>query len=168
MIAFVVAKASNNVIGNSNDLPWYLPADLRHFKELTLGHTVIMGRKTFDSIYKRVNGPLPGRRNIVVSSSLNTIPERFELAASPEQAIDLASTNDTIFVIGGASIYNEFLSHKLVDEIYLTEVHADIPGDTYFAELDAQDWQEISRVPHQKDDKNPYDYDFVLLKRQKA
>lgn len=167
MIAIVVAKAENNVIGSKNDLPWYLPADLRHFKSVTTGHTVVMGRHTFESIYNRLQGPLPNRRNIVVSRSLDTIPTGFELARSVDEAISMAKeSSDDCFIIGGQQIYSDSLERNLVDTIYLTEVHAAIEGDTIFSTLDPNLWQEVSREDNLKDDKNPYNYSFIVLKRK--
>lgn len=162
MVAIVVAKAANNVIGSRNDLPWYLPADLRHFKELTTGHPVIMGRKTFESIYNRLRGPLPNRRNIVITHSPGTLPARFEGAASPGEALASAKGED-VYIIGGATIYRTYLEQDTVNTIYLTEVYADSPGDVYFPELKQGEWREISRENHQKDERNPYDYSFVTL-----
>jgi len=167
MVAFIVAKAANDVIGSRNDLPWYLPADLKHFKELTTGHAVIMGRKTFESIYSRLHGPLPNRRNIVITRSLQALPEGFERTASPQAALELAGHGD-IYVIGGATIYKAYLEQDTVDTIYLTEVHADIPGDVYFPELQPGVWREASREDYARDDKNPYDYSFVTLRRTEA
>lgn len=164
MIALIVARASNGVIGSRNDLPWYLPADLKHFKQLTSGHTVVMGRKTYESIYSRLRGPLPNRRNIVVSSSLSSLPDGFELVHSLEAALAGAGT-DTVFVIGGATLYHACFEQGLVDIIYLTEVNQDIPGDTYFPTFDLSAWDELSRESHQKDQKNPYDYAFVTYRR---
>lgn len=169
MIAIIVARAENNVIGRKNDLPWHLPADLKHFKAITTGHTVVMGRNTFDSIYQRLKGPLPDRHNIVVSRSLASVPEGFMLARSLDDALETAkSLENTCFIIGGQQIYQESLDCDLVDAIYLTEVHASIDGDTYFPELNKTDWQETERQNHKKDDKNPYDYSFVTLKRMRA
>lgn len=168
MIALIVAKAANNVIGNSNDLPWYLPADLKHFKELTTGHTVIMGRKTYESIYNRLHGPLPNRRNIVVTASMPVLPEGFERAASFDEALRMAGGKGTVFVIGGATIYKECLDRGCADTIYLTDIPQDIAGDIYFPVLDRQAWRETSREAHAKDEKNPYDYSFITLERRKA
>jgi len=167
MVAFIVAKAANDVIGSRNDLPWYLPADLKHFKELTTGHALIMGRKTFESIYNRLHGPLPNRRNIVVTRSLQALPERFERAASPQAALKLVSNGD-VYIIGGATIYKAYLEQNAADTIYLTEIHADIPGDVRFPELLPGAWREISREDHTRDGKNPYDYSFVTLRHTEA
>lgn len=162
MIAIVVAKAKNGVIGASNDLPWYLPADLRHFKELTSGHTVVMGRKTFDSIVSRLGKPLPQRKNIVVTRNESFEHEGVEVAHSVNEAVAKAE-GESIFIIGGAEIYSASL--PLVDTLYITEVHAEIAGDTYFPELQKEDWYEVSRESHDADDKNNFPYSFVTLKR---
>jgi dihydrofolate reductase len=167
MIALIVAQSNNRVIGKSNDLPWYLPADLKHFKEVTTGHTVIMGRKTYESIYNRLKGPLPNRRNIVISRGLKQIPEGFELYDSLESAIMAAKSDSEVYIIGGATIYDVCLEQDMVDTIYLTQVHADIEGDTLFQELDISVWDETSREDHKADDKNPYDYSFITLEHKK-
>lgn len=166
MIALIVAKASNDVIGGRNDLPWYLPADLQRFKQLTTGHTVIMGRKTCQSIHQRLHGPLPNRRSIVLSKSSHDLPTGFERAASLEQAFQMVPHTDTTFVIGGASIYKQCLDQQLIDEIYLTDIKQAILGDTYFPDIDWRQWQEVKRESHHKDEHNPYDYDFVVLKKR--
>lgn len=165
MIALIVAKAANNVIGSRNGLPWYLPADLKHFKELTVGHPVIMGRKTYDSIFNRLHGPLPNRRNIVITASLNSLPEGFERATSLEQAFQLAGIAGTVFIIGGATLYNACLERGIVDAIYITEISHDIPGDTFFPQLDIHRWRETSREWHARDEKNNYNYSFVTLEK---
>lgn len=164
MIALILAKTSNGVIGSNNDLPWRLPADLKHFKDITSGHTVVMGRKTYESIYARLNSALPNRRNLVISRSLEAVPAGFELARSLEDALAL-SIDETVFIIGGAVVFEECLAKNLADTIYLTEIQADITGDTIFPQLDASVWREVSREAHHRDEKNPYDYDFVLLGR---
>jgi len=137
MIALIVAQANNRVIGKANDLPWYLPADLKHFKEATTGHTVIMGRKTYESIYQRLHGPLPNRRNIVVSGRLKTIPEGFEVYDGLDAALQAADA----------------------------QIDTTVDGDTYFAELPASDWTEVSNDSHTADDKNTFNYTFKLLRR---
>lgn len=167
MIAIVVAEAHNHVIGKQNDLPWYLPADLKHFKEITTGHSVIMGRKTYESIYSRLKGPLPQRQNIVISRSLQDIPEGFELAHSLEDAMQLAKGYEQIFLIGGSAVFEEGITQKLVDRIYLTQIDANIEGDTYFPELDLSQWNESAREDHDSDEKNQYPYTFITLDRVK-
>lgn len=162
MLSIVVAAAKNNVIGRSNDLPWYLPADLRHFKEITTGGTVIMGRKTYESIYARLGKPLPNRRNIVVTREQRET-DGVEFVHSVKEALELAGQNKEAFVIGGAQIYEQAL--PLVNKIYMTEVAADINGDTFFPDLDKSVWRETSRESHSSDEKNEYDYAFVTLER---
>lgn len=165
MIALIVARAKNGVIGRNNDLPWHVPADLKHFKQITSGHTVVMGRKTFESIYKRLKRPLPQRRNLVVTRSQTELPAGFEAFDSLEKAL-AASRDDQTFIIGGTSIFTESLDKNLVQEIYLTEIKADIAGDALFPELQKERWQETSREDHTPDEKNPYPYSFIHLERK--
>ena len=143
MLYHVVAVSRNGVIGKDGKLPWHFSTDLKFFKNLTSGHTVIMGRKTFDSIGK----PLPNRRNIVVSRSSQASIPGVEFATGIEEAVKLAQKGDT-FIIGGASIYNETLN--LVDGIYLTRIDADYEGDTYYRGVPEQ-FQETSRQVLQED-----------------
>ena len=159
MIALVVAMAENRVIGKENKLIWHLPADLKFFKNLTTGHPIIMGRKTFESIGK----PLPNRTNIVITRQADFTAEGCLVAHSLTEALMLAQQLDSdIFVIGGAEIYKQAMF--LADTIYLTEVHHTFEGDTFFPEIDSVLWQETSREEHKADEKNPYDYAFVTLK----
>lgn len=158
MISLIVAKARNNVIGSKNDLPWYLPADLKHFKEITAGSTVLMGRTTFQSILDRIHKPLPNRISIVVTRDTNFSYPDIQIIHSLD---DIKNLGD-IFVIGGAEIYTQTI--EIADRLYVTEVQAEIEGDTYFPEIDGS-WQELSREAHMADGKNPYDYDFVLYQR---
>jgi len=163
MISLIVAIAHDNVIGRSNDLPWYLPADLKHFKTTTAGHTVIMGHKTYDSIATRIGGPLPNRHNVIITRDQDLIVPGATVAHSLEVALS-ENENDEVFVIGGAEIYAQSLPHA--DKLYVTEVDADIVGgDTFFPALDPTMWRETSREAHQKDDRNEYDYAFVTYER---
>lgn len=164
MVALIVAYASNGVIGKQNDLPWYLPADLQRFKQLTTGQAVIMGRKTFESIMKRLGHPLPNRLNIVLTSSAHYDLDDVRVAASLAEALQLSKSREEVFIIGGASVFEEGL--KLAERVYATEVKADIPGDVYFPDFNKQAWREVSREPHSKDDKNQYDFDFVTYERR--
>jgi dihydrofolate reductase len=161
MISLIVAFANNRVIGSVNDLPWYLPADLRHFKQVTLGHTVVMGRKTHDSIRTRLGGPLPERTNIVLTRDGSFQSDGFTAIHGIDEvlAIDIPD----LFIIGGAEIYRQMLPHA--NRLLITEIHADIPGDAYFPEYDMADWREVSRENHAADERNPYDYSFVTLER---
>ena len=162
-ISLIVAMAKNRVIGNNNEMPWHLPADFAYFKKITIGHPVIMGRKTFESIGR----PLPGRRNIVVSRNPVFRADGAEVAASLQQAIN-ACDNQTecneIFVIGGATLYAEALAR--VDRIYLTEVDAAPDGDTLFPALDKNQWREIARERREADEKNVHAMEFVALERK--
>lgn len=159
MISIIVAKANNNVIGSKNDLPWYLPADLRHFKEITIGQTVVMGRTTFNSIVTRLGKPLPNRQNVVITRDPGFKYPEVKVVHS----IDSIKGLGDLFVVGGADIYRQ--SIDMADRLYITEVHADIEGDTYFPEL-GDSWKEILREPHKADEKNQYDYDFVTYEKR--
>ena len=156
--------ARNRVIGRNGDLPWQLPADLRHFKSVTMGKPIIMGRKTFESIGR----PLPGRKNIVVTRRANFVSDGVLISNNLTAAITLgkaiASEDnvDEIMVIGGGEIYAKALSDA--DRLYLTEVHADIDGDTFFPALDRGLWREKSRNSHAADGDKP-GFDFILLER---
>lgn len=163
MSSIIVAQANDRVIGSSNDLPWYLPADLKHFREITTGKTVVMGRLTYESIKSRLNGPLPNRRNIVISESLRGASiDGFEICSSLDELkhiVDISS--DDVFIIGGGRLYKSVLDEDLVNKIFLTQVNYQVDGDTYFPEIDTSKWKEISRETHKQDDKNKYDYDFI-------
>ncbi|MEO6852252.1 MAG: dihydrofolate reductase [Mucilaginibacter sp.] len=154
----VVAIGENNAIGKDNQLLWYLPADLKHFKDITSGHTVIMGRKTFDSVGK----PLPRRRNIIVTRQKITI-DGCEVVNSVEDALALCAGEEEVFIIGGAEIYK--LSMHLTDRIYLTIVHQKFDADTYFPEINYEEWKETAREDHQPDEKNKLPYSFITLER---
>jgi len=162
MIKLIVAKASNNIIGNNNELIWHLPNDLKHFKNTTTNHPIIMGRKTYESLGR----PLPNRTNIVVTRDLNFTDDKVVITHSLEQAINEAQAiNYDIFIIGGGNIYKQAMD--LVDELYITEVHHEFDGDTYFPEIDEDEFEEIFREHHLKDEKHPYAYSFVTYKRIK-
>jgi len=141
MINIVVAKASNNVIGAKNDLIWHLPNDLKHFKSLTSGHPIVMGRKTFESLGR----PLPNRTNIVVTRDQNWNAEGIEIASSLPKAIEAAKKiDDDIYIIGGGNIYKQAME---------------------FTEIDSDEWEEVEREDFKKDEKHPYSYSFVTYKR---
>ena len=159
MIAIIVAKADNNVIGSKNDLPWYLPADLKHFKNVTLGHAVVMGRNTFQSILDRLHKPLPGRENIILTRDNTFAYEGVRVI----HTVDDINQLDEVFIIGGAEVYKQTID--LADTLYVTEVHAAIDGDVVFPDIDDA-WTESSREHHKSDEKNQYDYDFVTYKRR--
>jgi dihydrofolate reductase len=157
--SIIVAIAKNNAIGKDNKLLWYLPNDLKHFKDVTSGHTVIMGRKTFDSVGK----PLPRRRNIVVTRQHISI-EGCEVVESIEAALALCAGDDEVFIIGGAEIYRQ--SIHLTDRIYLTQIDQDFDGDTFFPDLDPAEWKETKRENFEPDDKNKLKYSFITLQRR--
>lgn len=158
-IAIIAALANNNVIGNNNKLPWHLPADLKHFKEITLGKPIIMGRKTYESIGKA----LPGRRNIVITRDVNWQCADCEIYHSLREVLSAVKECDEVMVIGGAEIYQEVL--PLADKMYLTFIHYDFIGDTYFPNWNPDEWQEIEHADYPADEKNPYPYSFVVLQR---
>jgi len=159
-IAIVAALARNRVIGKNNRLPWRLPRDRRHFRELTMGKPVIMGRKTFASIGKA----LPGRKNIILTRDLNFRAEGGVVVHSSGEALKSAEGSEEVMIIGGAEIYREFL--PLAERMYLTLIHADFEGDAYFPKYDPNEWQEKERHDFPPDDENPYPYSFVLLERK--
>ena len=164
MISAIVATAMNRVIGKQNDLPWYLPSDLKRFKELTTGHTVVMGRKTHDSIIARIGKPLPNRRSIVLTRDGEFQAEGAEACLSVEKLIQDLPSDQEVFVIGGEQIYEALMPYT--DRIYATEVNVEIDGDAFFPEISAE-WREISREAHTRDEKNEYDYSYVTYEREK-
>lgn len=160
-VSIIVAMDENRGIGYRNRLPWHLSADLRRFKRLTLGHTVIMGRKTYESIGK----PLPGRVNIVITRNRSYQLNGCILIHSPIEALNMArKRNETeAFVIGGSDIFDDLISHT--DRIYLTIVHTTSPADTFFTSYDPRDWVEISTEYFQADESNDYPTTFKILER---
>jgi len=154
----VVAIGENNAIGKDNQLLWYLPADLKHFKNITTGHTVIMGRKTFDSVGK----PLPNRRNIIITRHVMHI-EGCEVVSSIDAALALCADEEEVFIVGGAEIYRQ--SIHLTDRIYLTIVHQKFEADSFFPEINDNEWKETAREDHQPDEKNKLPYSFITLER---
>lgn len=164
MISAIVAMAMNGTIGKQNDLPWYLPADLKRFKELTTDHTVVMGRKTFDSIIARIGKPLPNRRSIVLTRDSEFTAKGVEVCLSVEDLIEKLPTDQEVFVIGGEQIYEALMPYT--DRIYATEVNIEIEGDAFFPEITSE-WKEVSREAHSKDEKNEYDYSYVTYEKEK-
>ena len=159
MISLVVAMSDNGVIGVDNRLPWHLSADLRRFKSITMGKPIIMGRRTHESIGR----PLPGRLNIVVSRDPGFRVDGCVVSASTEAALEAAGDVPEVMVIGGEALYRAFL-HR-AGQVYLTRVHAQFAGDTFFTELDRQHWEEVERDDFAPDERNPYPYSFVRLVR---
>lgn len=148
-LVVVAAVAANGVIGSDGGMPWHYPEDLRRFKRLTTGHPVIMGRRTYEAIEARLDGPLPDRTNVVLSRSDPDVPGEVIVVGSVEEAVDAAAVHgDTAFVIGGGSVYEAFL--PLAGRMELTEIHASYEGDTYFPEFDSEEWEEVEREEHEE------------------
>lgn len=160
-ISLIAAVADNLAIGYKKQIPWYLPADLKHFKEITSGHTLIMGKRTFESL---PNGPLPNRKNIVMTTMLTEgVVEGYFEADSIDDALELSSNAEKVFIIGGSAIYKQFIEYA--QTMYITWVHGQFEADTYFPEVDFSKWDEVSRVDHPADEKNQCPYSFVEYRR---
>jgi dihydrofolate reductase len=165
-ISLIVAKSENNAIGKDNDLLWHLPADMKYFRNTTMGHFVVMGRKTLESFDK----PLPGRTTIVVTRNNHYRAEGCLTFHSISDAIKLGQEHKQkeIFVLGGAEIYKQALDQDLIDKMYITEVKAVFENaDAFFPEYDLLKWKETKREEHEPDEKNEYAYSFVELERIK-
>lgn len=165
IISLIAAVSRNQVIGKENDLPWRLPDDMKYFMQTTSGHHVLMGRKNYDSLPDKFK-PLPNRTNIVVTRQDGFQAEGCTVVDSIEKGIEYAAANkeQELFIIGGAQIYNQALAGA--DYLYITEIDADIEGDTYFPDTQPHDWEEISRKHHEADDRHRYSFDFVIYKRK--
>lgn len=162
-VSLIAAVAANGVIGADGGMPWHFPADMRHFKETTTGHPVIMGRRTYESIASDIGGPLPGRTNVVLSRSNPDLPDGVIVGGSVEEALAAARADavergvDTVYVAGGGAVYEQFL--PLADELVLTEIHDSHEGDTEFPEFDRDAWVEVGREEHDA-------FDFVVYERR--
>jgi len=162
-VSLIVAVSSNGVIGHDGGLPWHLPADLKHFKRTTMGHHLIIGRRTWDEVGK----PLPGRTMVVVTRSRRFAPEGAKVVGSVEQALEIAAEDDEPFIGGGSQIYRIALARDLVHRIYLTRIDAEVEGDTFFPEFDLDDWEMVSEEHHEADEKNEFDYSFLVYERRR-
>ncbi len=160
-IVVIAAVARNGVIGAGNALPWRLKADLAHFRALTLGHPILMGRKTWESLGR----PLPGRRNLVVSRDASWRAQGAETFATPEAALAASVGAERVFVIGGAELYRHLLPRA--DALMLTEIWADVAGDAHFPSVDLAQFVEERREPHTADEDNDHDFDFVAYRRRR-
>ena len=160
-VSLIVAVAENSVIGKDNDLIWHLPKDMRFFKETTMGHHVIMGRKNFESIPERFS-PLPNRTNVVITRQRDYQAEGCLVVNSLETALEVAQNNGDKepFIIGGGQIYKLALEENLVDKIYLTKVHHSFKGDTFFPEL-SEEWKEVNREDHEADEKHAFCFSII-------
>ena len=153
-IHLIWAEDKNGGIGCNGKLPWHIPEDLKNFKSITMDSTIIMGRKTWESL----PGKLPGRRNIVMSRSIRDDIEQMNY----DEVISLSEQQD-VFIIGGGEIY--ILGFDFIDKLYITEIKANIEGDTFFPKWDSKKWKEVSRIKHPSDDKHIYEFDYVIYKR---
>ncbi len=162
----IAAIGRNYVIGKDNDLVWNLPDDMKFFMNTTSGHHVIMGRKNYESIPPKYR-PLPGRTNIIITRQKDYQAEGASVVHDLESALDIARENgeSEAFIIGGGEIYRMALSHA--DTLYLTEIQDSFDGDTYFPEFDKDNWDEVARVHHRKDDRHAHAFDFVTYSRKK-
>ena len=163
-VSLIAAVSSNGVIGRDGGLPWRLPADLKHFKSTTMGHHLIIGRRTWDE----VGAPLPGRTMVVVTRSRHFAPEGVHVVRSVEEALSVASSDEEPFIGGGAQIYRIALARNLVDRIYLTRIHAEVEGDTIFPEIDLDEWELVSEEHHEADEKNEFAHSFLVYDRRKG
>lgn len=160
IISIIAAMDENRLIGSNNGLPWYLPADFRHFKEVTMGKPVVMGRKTFESIGK----PLPGRKNIVISRK-GFAAEGVISVDSIESALQEVQGADEVMIIGGANIYEQIIKHA--ERMYLTHVHAKCEGDAWFPAYDENDWLVTGKEDFKADEKNNFDFSIISYQRKK-
>ncbi|KKX49093.1 MULTISPECIES: dihydrofolate reductase [Sphingobacterium] len=159
-ITLIVAATENNVIGKGNKMPWHLPNDLKYFKKNTLEHSVVMGRKTFESLGK----PLPDRRNIILTRDMTAKSDDVDIANSFQEVLNYCRDEREIFVIGGGEIFKQTL--PFADKILLTRLHTTIDGDAYFPELPTHDWILESEDKHEKDEKHAFDYSFQVYVRK--
>ena len=160
LVSAIVAAAENNAIGKDNQLLWHLPNDLRFFKRTTSGHTIIMGRKTYESVGK----PLPNRRNMIITRQSGYAVEGAEVFHSLGAALQHCAGEPEVFVVGGAEIYQQAL--PVVDCIYLTRVHAEIVGDSFFPTLDEKEWRLVSEDSHPADERHAHSYTFEVYERR--
>ncbi len=161
-LSIIVAMTPQRVIGKDGDMPWHLPAELRHFKETTMGRPIVMGRRTHESIGRA----LPGRQNIVVTRDPGYRSEGVCVVHGLDEAIAAAGDAEEIMIIGGETLYRQALGRA--GRIYLTLVHARLEGDTWFPELDTEGWQEVHRSERAADEGNPYPMSFIVLDRKTA
>jgi dihydrofolate reductase len=161
MISFIWAMDENRVIGKNNQLPWHLPEDLKFFKKVTMGHPVAMGRKTFESIGRL----LPGRENIIITRNREYLCEGCTVIYSVEEFLNYCQKkDDEVFVIGGAEIFRELI--PVVDRLYLTMIHDQFEGDTFFPEISFEDFELVLQEKGTRDEKNPYDYEFLIYHKR--
>jgi len=161
-VSLIVAVSENGVIGRDGGLPWRLSADLKHFKKTTMGHHLIIGRRTWDEVGK----PLPGRTMVVVTRSRDLQADGATIVYSLDDALEVARGDDEPFIGGGAHIYRMALENDLVDRLYITRVHAEVDGDTFFPDLDLDEWELVSEERHEADERNEHPYSFLVYGRR--
>ena len=162
-VSLIVAVSENGAIGRDGGLPWRLSGDLKHFKRTTMGHHLIIGRRTWDEVGK----PLPGRAMVVVTRSRHLQAEGATVVHSLDEALEVARSDDEPFIGGGAHIYQMALENDVVNRLYITRVHAEVKGDTFFPPLDLDGWELISEERHEADEKNQFPYSFLVYERQR-
>ncbi|MBU8696378.1 MULTISPECIES: dihydrofolate reductase [Bacillus] len=160
MISMIVATGKDRVIGQDNQMPWHLPADLAYFKKVTGGHTIVMGRKTYESIGRA----LPNRRNIVLTTSSSFEAEGCEVVHSIADILAIGKGETELFIIGGSKLYEEMMPYA--DRLYITHIHHAFEGDRYFPHYDENKWTVVSREKGHRDEKNPYNYEFVVYDKK--
>lgn len=162
MLSLIVAMGENHVIGLQNDMPWHLPHDLQYFKTKTTGHTIVMGRKTFESLGRI----LPNRKHIVLTTSERTFPEEVEVVSTIQEILRYKESNpkERLFIIGGGQLYKQMLPY--VDRMYITKIKQSFEGDVYFPKFNEKDWKLVSKEKGPKNKQNPYDYYFLTYERQ--
>ncbi len=158
-LSIIVAMDRNRVIGKGDTLPWHISSDLKNFKKITMGKPIVMGRKTHESIGR----PLPGRENIILTRDKNYQAKGCTVLHSMEEIFEHCKDIEEVMITGGSEVYK--LSLEQASHLYLTEVHTEIEGDTFFPEFDRGEWEEVSREDFKADEKNEFDYSFVLLER---
>lgn len=165
MISLIAAMGNNRVIGLNNDMPWHLPKDLAHFKKITTGHTIVMGRKTYESIGR----PLPNRKNIILTRQASLrFPEEVMTVSSLETVLKWNEENpeEEIFIIGGGNLYKQALPYA--DRLYITEINEDFDGDTFFPAFDKLEWDVVDETIGERDINNPYDFKFITYERRNS
>lgn len=162
MISMIVATGKERVIGQDNQMPWHLPADLAYFKKVTGGQTIVMGRKTFESIGRA----LPNRRNIVLTTSPSFQAEGCEVVHSISDILTIGKNEKELFIIGGSKLYEEMMPYA--DRLYITHIHHSFEGDRYFPHYDEDEWTIVSCEKGHSDEKNPYNYEFVVYDRKEG
>ena len=160
IISLIAAMDKNRVIGKDGKLPWHMPKDMKFFRDTTKGKTVIMGRKTYESIGR----PMPNRINIIITRDNDYKVEGCIVVHSIDEALKAAGNVEEVMVIGGSQIYKEFLPKA--NRIYLTKIDAEVEGDTYFPEFEIEGWKEVSYEEHERDAENEYDYAFIVLEKK--